>query len=354
MMGNPWVDAGPHSMMHPAMAWGAGVPQDGGCMVNGGSTEAAAAGPADAVAMVGAGGTSLRALNGWTVVWVGERAFRASAAMKEQMENIGFLVKIYRSHDKCCRALDKKQIIPPASAFVVSEADAEHLLRYLQARDARQVHVVVDIDQSTNPAAAQLIVHSPSIPEDSNVLVASTWDEVLMGLRSIGMQVMAHQMSNMGPCGGEEDGQPGSSVLVPMTACPMMATDAGDAPAAATSPWTLVWVSDQAFKPAACGQKAKLEALGCQVKGYKTHKNAARALDKKRALIRTVVLVSGPEAAPFLAYLASRPEISATQVIVEASARAVPVREGPSCKVADSFDSALAAVMQVVADPGFA
>merc|ERR1719262_1913124 len=87
------------------------------------------------------------------------------------------------------------------------------------------------------------------------------------------------------------------------------------------TPWTLVWISDQAFKPAAVGLKVKLESLGCQVKGYKTHKNAARALDKKRTLVRTVVLVSGAEAPQFLAYMAGRPEIGQTQVVVEASNR---------------------------------
>merc|ERR1711974_38376 len=107
---------------------------------------------------------------------------------------------------------------------------------------------------------------------------------------------------------------------------------------------TLVWISDQAFKPSAVALKAQLESLGCQVKGYKTHKNAARALDKKRALVRTVVLVDGNEAAPFMAYLASRPEINKTQVVVEASTRAVSVQESLTCQVVESFDQAVAAV----------
>merc|ERR1712039_551982 len=96
--------------------------------------------------------------------------------------------------------------------------------------------------------------------------------------------------------------------------------------------------------------------LGCQlpVKSYKSQKNAARALDKKRALVRTVVLVSGAEAAPFLAYFSSRPEIAATPVVVEASSQSVPVRESPMCKVVESFDAALTAVLQIATDPGFA
>jgi hypothetical protein len=62
-----------------------------------------------------------RILNGWTVIWVGERAFRASMATKEQIEVAGFLLKIYRSHDKCRRALDKKAHLSPTTVYVVSE-----------------------------------------------------------------------------------------------------------------------------------------------------------------------------------------------------------------------------------------
>ncbi|CAE8727170.1 unnamed protein product, partial [Polarella glacialis] len=130
-------------------------------------------------------------------------------------------------------------------------------------------------------------------------------------------------------------------------------SDGGTNPAS-DNPWTLVWISDQAFKPTAVSLKGSLENLGCQVKGYKTHKNAARALDKKRALVRTVVLVSGAEAAPFLAYLAARPELGQTPIVVEASARAVPIREGPTCVVADGFEAACEAVWKIAADPGFA
>merc|ERR1712232_576270 len=91
--------------------------------------------------------------------------------------------------------------------------------------------------------------------------------------------------------------------------------------------WTLIWISDRAFKPAAQHMKEKLEALGGQVKSYKTNKNATRALDKKRALTRTVVLVSGMEAPAFLAYIASRPELSFARIVVETMPRTVPIHE---------------------------
>ncbi|CAE7308532.1 Ank2 [Symbiodinium sp. CCMP2592] len=123
---------------------------------------------------------------------------------------------------------------------------------------------------------------------------------------------------------------------------------------ASENSWTLVWISDQAFKPTAVSLKTQLEGLGCQVKGYKTHKNAARALDKKRALVRTVVMVTGAEAPPFLQYIASRPELASTPVVVEATSRSIPVRESPTVQVCDSFDAAANAVWKVAHEPGFA
>eukprot|EP00439_Symbiodinium_sp_Y106_P084818 s1553_g26.t1 len=123
---------------------------------------------------------------------------------------------------------------------------------------------------------------------------------------------------------------------------------------ASENSWTLVWISDQAFKPTAVSLKTQLEGLGCQVKGYKTHKNAARALDKKRALVRTVVMVTGAEAPPFLQYIASRPELTSTPVVVEATSRSIPVRESPTVQVCDSFDAAANAVWKVAHEPGFA
>ncbi|CAE7684171.1 Ank2 [Symbiodinium necroappetens] len=125
-------------------------------------------------------------------------------------------------------------------------------------------------------------------------------------------------------------------------------------PKASENSWTLVWISDQAFKPTAVSLKAQLEGLGCQVKGYKTHKNAARALDKKRALVRTVVMVTGAEAPPFLQYIATRPELASTPVVVEATSRSIPVRESPTVQVCDSFDAAANAVWKVAHEPGFA
>ncbi|CAJ1439299.1 unnamed protein product, partial [Effrenium voratum] len=59
----------------------------------------------------------------WSLIWVGERAIRASAAgspltkgadgfgekaEKEQLEQLGFTVKLYRNHERCSRALEKK------------------------------------------------------------------------------------------------------------------------------------------------------------------------------------------------------------------------------------------------------
>jgi len=335
--------AGP-PMMQAGMAWSGGVCVGTACMPMAGNLGA----------MMSSGGErAMRALNGLTVVWVGERAFRAPAVMKEQIEGMGFLVKIYRSHDKCSRALDKKGTVASTNVFVVSEGDGGPLLKYLKSREARHIQFVVDAEHSTNPIEAQRLAMHPA-PEESSVAVAFTWDDVLLALQNVSMLASPQAMGGIVMMGGGGDVESVAGAASSMSPVGRGDLSVGETGVVSDSPWTLVWVSDQAFKPAAGAQKTKLEALGCQVKGYKTHKNAARALDKKRVLVRTVVLVSGAEAPPFLAYLTSRPEIAATPVVVEASSRSVPVRESSICKVVDSFEAAIEAVGQMAADPGFA
>merc|ERR1719401_1691800 len=115
-----------------------------------------------------------RPLGSWTAIWVGERAFRNPSSMKEQMEAAGFLVKIYRSHDKCSRALDKKPHISPTNVFVVSEADAEPMLAYLQGRGCAELRFIVDVDGTP----AKDLSTRLQCPEDAaEVAIATTWDE---------------------------------------------------------------------------------------------------------------------------------------------------------------------------------
>jgi len=304
-----------------------------------------------------------RTLNGWTVIWVGERAFRASATAKEQIESTGFLVKVYRTYDKCCRALDKKQPhLSPTTVYVVSEVDAEHMLTYLCRRGSSDLRFVVD---AAGQAEGLEVVQRLAFPEDAICTVADSWDKVMSALRAVAAEVAARapldqpvlqsnvKVVSAAMAANQRASPPrvvpmsevsGHAVSSSTSAVPMVQTD---------NPWTLIWISDQAFKPAAVTLKTQLEALGGQVKGYKTHKNAARALDKKRALTRTVVLVSGPEAAPFLAYLQGRPELASTKVVVEASSRSAPVRESPTVEVAESFDGAMEAVQRLVTEPNF-
>jgi len=269
------------------------------------------------------------------------------------------LLKVYRSCDKCCRALDKKATVPPTNAFLLAAAETEAMFQYLCNRGAGNFRIVVDAEASS-PAEVQHLISGIVHPSESSVIIARSWDEVLAALNSVNMEASSfclpstsdvrqtvdeaealdHKVQSAPPSGS------GAALggELALGGGPAMASDA---------PWTLVWISDQAFKPAATSLKAQLESLGCQVKGYKTHKNAARALDKKRALARTVVLVTGAEAAPFLAYLCARPEIASTQVVVEVSARTAGVRESPTCQVVETFDAAVAAVWKIAADPGF-
>lgn len=330
-----WVQAGGYPA--PA-AYQAVVQQQTAPAGRGSVTAAMGGGTTTTIALGAAAGSGAdrgpRKLNGWTVIWVGERAFRATAAMKEQIEVLGFLLKVYRSYDKCCRALDKKTNISSTNAFLLSAADSEPMFQYLCNRGAGDLRIVVDAEGSS-PAEVQHLISGVVHPQETAVTIANSWDEVLAGLSSVNMEASARL----------PDSCEVRQAVVETEGMELQASDA---------PWTLVWISDQAFKPAATGLKAQLESLGCQVKGYKTHKNAARALDKKRALARTVVLVSGAEAAPFLAYLGARPEIASTQVVIEASSRAVPLRETPNCQVVENFDQAVAAVWKIAADPGFA
>lgn len=360
---------------------------------------------ATAMAVASGGGFGVertqRPLNGWTVVWVGERAFRATAAMKEQIEQLGFLVKVYRSHDKSCRALDKKPTVTASNAFVLTGAETKAVLQYLCSRGAAGVRIVVDVE-GMQAVEVQQLVASIQHPQDSVVSMARSWDEVLAALSAVSIEASmqpavpqlldttrqleteieaeAEATTSVRPAtwapvdrtlaerrhvevvqAEEVCRAPSPSGAASAAGCGAVVPISGSILSGATSsaraldqPWTLVWISDQAFKPAAVQLKAQLESLGCQVKGYKTHKNAARALDKKRALARTVVLVTHSEAAPFLAYLNSRPEIGATRVVVEATSRSSPLRETfGSCQVVEGFDAAVNAVWTIAADPGF-
>jgi len=286
------------------------------------------------------------------LVWVGERAFRASAAAKEQIEGLGYSIKVYRSHDRCSRMLDKKSALASHSVFVLSEADAKPMLQYLRSRSATGVRVLVDAEGFSAQQVWELSETFPELEEASAVRVCVSWDELLTSLCEIYQEALYLGLSAA------------NAKLQPATG-PVMAPAESKQPKdaqgveasnqkASENSWTLVWISDQAFKPTAVSLKTQLEGLGCQVKGYKTHKNAARALDKKRALVRTVVMVTGAEAPPFLQYIASRPELTSTPVVVEATSRSIPVRESPTVQVCDSFDAAANAVWKVAHEPGFA
>jgi len=122
----------------------------------------------------------------------------------------------------------------------------------------------------------------------------------------------------------------------------------------ADADWTLIWVSDQAFKPTATNLRAQLETLGCQVKGYKTHKNASRALDKKRSISRTVILVVGSEAPQFLHYLQGRPELAGARVVVESRAAHTALLPSPATyEFAEGFEDAIIKIRRIVSHPSF-
>jgi len=347
-----------------------------------------------------------RSFNGWTVIWVGDRPPKSQSQLKEQIEVIGFLVKHYRSHDKCSRALDKKALLPGTSVFLVSQSDAPALLTYLQGRGASGLRIIIEQDPNVYP---------PDVPVLPECLVswAPSWAEVLGELEAVSREASCQlfalppQGATMGhaelaPCelcaGAAEFAMPPyvaqttlcpmpgavsapcvcpagqvtatvpsstTTYSVPQANAPMTATpggptgsadvdiDDGESVAGGGYPWTLIWISEQAFKPAAAPLKKQLEALGGQVKGYKTNKNATRALDKKRALTRTIVLVSGAEASAFMQYLTGRKDLIGTRVVVEASSRSAPVKSTTTCEIAEDFEKALAVIRRIANDPEF-
>jgi len=311
-----------------------------------------------------------------------------SSAKKEQIGQEGFLVKVYRSQDKCCRALGKKAAIPKNTVFLVSEAESRPLVAYLRDHDASDLQVIVDAESGA-PADFERLQEELGLPPDGmhTVSLARSWDDIVCVLRSIasmaccmagtapGFMVPA---SAFGACEGivgekavpemaapepgargkhqEVSKKGGAAASGAAAACtPAAGAGAGaDGQAdGAEGKWTLLWVSELAFKPSAVSLKARLEALGCQVKGYKAHRNAARALDKKRALTRTIALVSAGEAVPLLAYFTSRPELGTVPAVVESAPRATSVRSSDSGEVVEDFEAALVAIQRMAAGAGF-
>lgn len=282
-----------------------------------------------------------------SLVWIGERAFRAQANEKEELENLGFTVKIYRTHDRCSRVLDKKSTLAATTVFLLSEAEASPMLEYLQKRGASGLRVLVEAEGYTPEQAWEFNKSLPTLEDSCAIRVCGSWEEVAAALLEVCQEAM-YMGASASVAKLQTAPAPAPPKPAEKTAVVESKTREGE------NPWTLVWISDQAFKPTAVSLKTQLESLGCQVKGYKTHKNAARALDKKRGLVRTVVMVTAAEALPFLQYLQSRPELLSTPVVVEATSRGFgSLPKSPNVQVCDSFDSAAKAVWTVAHEPGF-
>ena len=285
-----------------------------------------------------------------SLVWVGEKAFRAQAAEKEELERLGFTVKIYRTHDRCSRVLDKKSVLATTTVFLISEAEAMPMLEYLQKRGASGLRVLVEGDGYTPEQAWEFNQTLPILEDTCATRVCGSWDEVATALLEVCQEALYMGASSV----AKLQTAPTPSAAPKAAPEKSAGVDSKTPPKEGDCSWTLVWISDQAFKPTAVSLKTQLESLGCQVKGYKTHKNAARALDKKRGLVRTVVMVTAAEALPFLQYLQSRPELTSTPVVVEATSRGMgSIPKSPNVQVCESFDAAAQAVWTVAHEPGF-
>ncbi|CAK0888415.1 unnamed protein product [Prorocentrum cordatum] len=301
----------------------------------------------------------VRGLTGWTVIWVGERAFRASGAKKDQIGQEGFLVKVYRS-----------------------QAESRALIAYLWEHSAGDLQVIVDADGGTGDP--ERLCEELGLPEDQphGVAIArragtkscascatsprwraawrapprASWRPTVRTASVRSRPWRSPPRRSPAAAGGRRRDPPrGGGASSSAGAAPAGASSAGaDANAdGADGKWTLLWVSELAFKPSAVALKARLEALGCQVKGYKAHRNAARALDKKRTLTRTIALVSSGEAVPLLAYFTSRPELGVVPAVVESAPRGASVRSSEHVEVVEDFEAAVVAIQRVAANAGF-
>jgi len=290
------------------------------------------------------------------LVWISERK-----TGKAELEREGFSVKWFRSVDKCRRALSNKGghvACQPNTVLVVSYGEAEALLGLFQQRaSVKGLRFVVDARGCTDGAETLWWSLAAIRPEDSTLVVATSWHELLDAVRGQS-EAMAILHGHVHPAG---DARASTSSGVQAAFAESTAKDIQAAVDPASRPsasdkaaWTLIWVSEQAFKPGFAPHKSQLEALGCQVKGYKTHKNAARALEKKRVLVRTVILVSSSEAPPLLTYLATRSHLAETRVVVEGSHSRVSVPEGAKYTAAETWEEAVAAIREIADDPGFA
>merc|ERR1712048_451969 len=117
---------------------------------------------------------------------------------------------------------------------------------------------------------------------------------------------------------------------------------------------TIIWISDLAFKPSAAPLRVQLESLGGQLKCYKTHQNAARALDKKRTITPTIIVTSSIDAVPLLTYLDTRKELKVVRIIVDTSTseKPLPAHAARKCEVVPDFEHVLESLRHVAADTG--
>lgn len=376
---------------------------------------------------------------GLTVFWVGERAFRAAPAMKEQVANLGYRIRIYRNHEKCRRAVEREPQCMVTAVFVVSVLDAEPLIEFLSSRTIVTGGVWFVIDASREPPASMarlqyLPIHFPE-RDGSQVVIAYTWEEIIATLGSFGAEAVASGVmaqtgggcSGFSGCGGTSGGDAGgapcdgdggadasgevgdgeapkgiaawkqrlgltdshggrqehrasrdfATELLPGQVARRSARggdsscqgggDASRIPPKPVDSWTLLWITDNAFKPTSTWQRVELERLGGQLKGYKCQKNAARALDKKRAIGRCVVLVSFNEAFATASYLQMRKDLGCLKVVVEARETDKEgkawdkvdgilkkfAESGHPAQVSHNFPDAVAAIRKVVDDAGW-
>ena len=121
------------------------------------------------------------------------------------------------------------------------------------------------------------------------------------------------------------------------------------------TPWTLIWVSEHAFKQASESAAKVFETLGCKVKRFRTSDKATIALGKKAGISNTILLVTQEQARGMANFLTARGLVEDVPLVVlgnSTTQHGLPPTYPLS--IAESCEDALDIVKAIAVQYGFA
>jgi len=122
------------------------------------------------------------------------------------------------------------------------------------------------------------------------------------------------------------------------------------------TPWTLIWVSEHAFKQPSESTAKVFETLGCKVRRYRTSDNAIKAMEKKAEISNTILLVTKLQSRGMADFLAMRGLVEEVPLVVLGKPLAVQHSLPPMYPfaIAESCEDALDVVKAIAVQFGFA